>query len=352
MTVRYVVSDRAKALIKLATDGFECVHIPDLFHASHEISKLFAARLHRQRQRLQDKLSKAVAQLALLQQLVTAGSDEIALQQDVISRLKQEYQHITTGIEAYTNLLHRISLLLHPFATVSVVRPVSSAHIVRELHDVADALEALRDEYELTDSQKRLTKFATQIDDLAAVIDTWWLWVEEYLEPYDLDDDYTFWLRECLLPAIYWQVQAERTTQPHLKNCYQQAADQALDAFQRHPLTQDMTEGDLAYWQPWAEYMVAKFQRASSAVEGRNGYLSQLHHTGRGISPQRLQVLTVIHNFELKRPDGTTAAQRLFGREFPDLFDWLVKQMGDLPLPRTSRTTVTRKLLSLQAVPP
>lgn len=351
MTVRYVVSDRAKALIKLATDGFACVNIPDLFHASHEISNLFGARLHRQRQRLQDKLSKAVAQLALLQQLATA-SPEISTQQEVIVRLKSDYQHIATGIETYTNLLHRISLLMHPFAILSVVCPVTSAHIVQELHDVADALEALRNEYELTDSQKRLTKFAKQIDDLAAVIDTWWLWVEEHLEPYDLGDDCTLWLRECLLPTIYWQVQAERTTQPHLKDCYQHAADQALDAFQRHPLTPGMTEGDLAYWQPWAEYMVAKFQRASSAVEGRNGYLSQMHHTGRGISPQRLQVLTVIHNFGLKRPDGTTAAQRLFGREFPELFDWLVKQMGDLPLPRTSRTTVKRKLLSLQTVPP
>jgi len=235
---------------------------------------------------------------------------------------------------------------------LSAVRPIASARIVRELHDVADALEGLRDDYELTDSQQRLTKFANQIDDLAAVIDTWWLWVEEYLEPYDLGNDDTLWLRECLLPTIYWQVQAERTTQPYLKDRYQHAADQALGAFQRHPLTQGMTEGDLAYWQPWAEYMVAKFQRASSAVEGRNGYLSQMHHTGRGISPQRLHVLTVIHHFGLKRPDGTTAAQRLFGREFPELFDWLVKQMGDLPLPRKSRTAAQRKLLSLQAVPP
>jgi hypothetical protein len=351
MIVRYVVSDRAKALIKLATDGFECVSIPDLFHVSREISKLFAARLHRQHQRLQDTLNNAVAHLALLQQLANA-SPEISAQQEMIVGLQSEYRHIATGIETYTNLLHRISFLVHPFAISSVVSPVTSAHIARKLHDVADALEALRDEYELTDSQKRLTKVATQIDELAAIIDTWWLWVEEHLEPYELGDDATLWLRECLLPTIYWQVQAERTTQPELKQGYQQAADQALAAFQHHPLTQGMTEGDLAYWQPWAEYMVAKFQRASSAVEGRNGYLSQMHHTGRGISPQRLQVLTVIHNFGLKRPDGTTAAQRLFGREFPELFDWLVKQMGDLPLPRKSRTAATRKLLSLQAVPP
>ncbi len=54
--------------------------------------------------------------------------------------------------------------------------------------------------------------------------------------------------------------------------------------------------------------MIAKFQRASSAVEGRNGFLSQMHHNGRGISGRRLKVLTVIHNFVIRRPDGTTAA--------------------------------------------
>jgi hypothetical protein len=82
--------------------------------------------------------------------------------------------------------------------------------------------------------------------------------------------------------------------------------------------------------------MSAKFQRSSSAIEGRNGYLSRLHHCGRGISQQQLRVLTVIHNFDLKRTDGTTAAQRLFGEEFPDLFEWVIAQMGDLPLPRKS----------------
>jgi hypothetical protein len=113
MNVRYVVSDRAKALIKLATDGFECVSIPDLFHISREISKLFGVRLHRQRQRLQDKLAKATAQLALLQELANA-TPEISTQQEVIAHLKHEYQHIATGIETYTNLLHCISLLACP----------------------------------------------------------------------------------------------------------------------------------------------------------------------------------------------------------------------------------------------
>ncbi|MGK5091388.1 DUF6399 domain-containing protein [Deltaproteobacteria bacterium TL4] len=44
----------------------------------------------------------------------------------------------------------------------------------------------------------------------------------------------------------------------------------------------------------------------------------------RGLSSTRLKALTVISNFDSRRDDGTAAAERLFGRSFPDLFTWLV----------------------------
>lgn len=90
--------------------------------------------------------------------------------------------------------------------------------------------------------------------------------------------------------------------------------------------------------------MCGKFQRTSSAVEGRNGYLSGLHYSGRGSTEQTLKVLTIIHNFDIKRDDGTTAAQRLFEKLFPDLFEWVVPRMGELPRPRrTLKTTKSKK---------
>ena len=86
--------------------------------------------------------------------------------------------------------------------------------------------------------------------------------------------------------------------------------------------------------------MVSKFQRISSAVERRNGCLSQIHHNGRGISLKRLNVLTIIHNYYLKRSDGTTDAERLFKKKFSEPFEWVVNKMGDLPLPRKSKLLV------------
>jgi IclR helix-turn-helix domain len=40
--VRYLVSDRAKALIKLAQTGLGCLSIPDLFHLSHALAKSYS----------------------------------------------------------------------------------------------------------------------------------------------------------------------------------------------------------------------------------------------------------------------------------------------------------------------
>jgi len=97
--------------------------------------------------------------------------------------------------------------------------------------------------------------------------------------------------------------------------------------------------------------MSRQFQRSSSAVEGRNGCLSQMYHNGRGLSGKRLKALTVIHNYDIKREDGTTAAMRLFNTEFPDLFLWMLERMGELPLPRKSRERLTFNSLKLLDVP-
>ena len=88
-------------------------------------------------------------------------------------------------------------------------------------------------------------------------------------------------------------------------------------------------------------------------TNAENGCLSSSSQPfiGRGLSIKRLKALTVIHNFGLTRPDGTTAAERLFERDFPDLFEWIVNQMGDLPLARMDRKSSSDNLLNLQSVP-
>jgi hypothetical protein len=77
--------------------------------------------------------------------------------------------------------------------------------------------------------------------------------------------------------------------------------------------------------QGWLKQKAAQladiFQRSSSNVEGRNGYLSFRNHELRGLDrPRKRACLTAVHNFLLKRPDGTTAAERFFEQKPRSMF--------------------------------
>jgi hypothetical protein len=65
-----------------------------------------------------------------------------------------------------------------------------------------------------------------------------------------------------------------------------------------------------------AKRLATVFQRSSSNVEGRNGSLSRRSHQLRGLDlPRKRECFTAIHHFFLTRPDGATAAERLFGQQ-------------------------------------
>lgn len=185
-------------------------------------------------------------------------------------------------------------------------------------------------------AQKAIDTFEKQIASFAQGIDAWRQWVTLALDTQTQDPAIQRWVLSHLLPWLYWSQQADKTRQPTLKQRYQQAASSAFDRLFEQALTLQLEDNERQRWVLWGREFCAKYQRTSSAVEGRNGYLSKLHHARRGFSEQSLQVLTVIHNFDLKRPDGTTAAQRLFGHDFPDVFEWMLDHVRDLPMPRRS----------------
>ena len=89
---------------------------------------------------------------------------------------------------------------------------------------------------------------------------------------------------------------------------------------------------------PWSEEFKQKlmdkgremaqiYQRSSSCVEGRNGMLSLNYHRFHRLNERTLKALTVIHNFDARRDDGTTAAERLFEAKHENLFDSLVENV-------------------------
>src|SRR6266516_2772988 len=73
--VSYLVSDRAKALIKLAETGLDCLSIPDLFHLSHELTKSYSLVLFSRLRQAQQALSQAQECLATCQASDPSGAE-------------------------------------------------------------------------------------------------------------------------------------------------------------------------------------------------------------------------------------------------------------------------------------
>jgi len=230
--IEYIVSDRAKALIKLAVKGLECLSIPDLFHASYEIVKLFGLNLNRKKDNLRCKLAKAITELSLLKEL----SKDIREKEKMICNLKNEYAFIESGISRYQSLLHQLSLTIHPFDVNSSNKQTSTI-VLDLLIEIVVQIKTLQKEYDLNDNKKRIPKFNKQIEGIASLIDAWWLWCEETLHDDKIDNDLKDWLLMYLLPTAYWQYQVNKTKNPDLKESYRTALKNAQTKLEQHPLT-------------------------------------------------------------------------------------------------------------------
>ena len=326
----FMVSDGARALVKLALCGLGTVSVADLFHAMRALGRPIGSALGRQLAQLEKQVDTLHHQLGQ-----TTDKAEQQVLSSQLESLSHQHQQLEQDQHIYHQALADISQAVHPF-TLDTAQWQFFDGLTTQLTVPLSTLSKLTCLYGGDTAQKAIATFQAQIPHFATGIHAWWQWVIQALATETQEVDLQNWVLTALLPWVYWLQQADKTRQPHLKSRYQQAASDAYDQLMAQTMTLQMDAPQHQHWVQWCQWMCAKYQRTSSAVEGRNGYLSQRHHVNRGFSHQSLKVLTIIHNFDLKRPDGTTAAQRLFRQPFPDLFEWILSTIDELPMPRRS----------------
>src|ERR671914_900476 len=76
--VLYLVSDRAKALIKLAHTGLGCLSIPDLFHLSHDLAKGYSLSIFSRLRQAKEDLEQAKQRLETMQQNAQVDGIQVA----------------------------------------------------------------------------------------------------------------------------------------------------------------------------------------------------------------------------------------------------------------------------------
>ena len=349
--VSHAISDRAKALIKLAVMGFECDSGADLFHAQQDLSRWLGIKLARHTATIEKQVNVAqAAEENALETKTTTMTERQALKEQSITARKNYDQARQVQTEYHENL-QGISDDLHPFSLFDN-SPNDAEKVTAGLEARAKAIEQLADQQGISDHKDVMKKFRNPLQPLAVSVNFWWHWVNETLQGLAVDKGMEDWLTTTLLPVVYWHRHLHHTQNRQSREKYRKAWTHASHTLEAHPFSATLSDSEIQRWLSWAEWMVRQFHRSSSAVEGRNGSLSQLYHNGRGLTPQRLSALTVIHNYGLQHEDGTTAARRLFGTEHPELFSWVLEQMGELPLARRSRKPAIPnplKLLNVQA---
>jgi len=178
-------------------------------------------------------------------------------------------------------------------------------------------------------SMKRIRKAKKVVLDMIATILFFHMTVSAKIEALCLPSHVERAVRETLIPGLYLRRISNQAKDADERKRLRLKSSEILESIKgsNSPLSELNTE-DLEMIEQVGEECANLFQRSSSCVEGRNGQLSLRHHGLHRLSTRKLSALTTVHNYFIKRRDGTTAAERFFGSKPNEMFDYLLNNIG------------------------
>ena len=345
-------SDEATALRRHVEVDLDAHHSPDLFHGQHEVSK--ATGLHLARQVRQAAATAASAQARwegerAAQQAYEAQSPRpcgrppafAARIRAALTDLVQAETEHTLAQARQTEareLVRELGTLYHPYDLEhGQAQPVE--RVAERLDAVWTRLGHLAAAAELpTRARERLAKAQRLTTQLLATIAFFFATLQVQVETLALPPTLERALAEQLIPALYLDRVAARSTHAESRHRLRALSSQLLEPLRQgvHPL-QALSGAERARLEQVAGECADRFQRSSSGVEGRNGQLALHHHGRHRLSDRKLAALTAVHNFHIRRADGTSGAERFFGRAHESLFAQVLQRMPLPPRPARRR---------------
>jgi len=345
-------ADEAKALRRHAETDFGAHHSPDLFHGQHEVSKATSLALARDLRQAEAGVAAAqiqweaerAAQQAFEARVPRplgrppAFETRIQIALSALVACEAERDRARERQRDARELIRELGVLYHPYDPVDgQTQPVE--RVAARFTDVWTRLKGLAEAADLPErARERIMKAERLTVQWLATLAFFFATVSARVEALGLSPELETAVLEQLIPGIYLERVAARSTAAETRHRVQAASTALLDALRRpdHPL-QRLAPEESARVEQVAGACADLFQRSSSCVEGRNGQLSLHHHGRHRLSDRRLAALTGVHNFHIRRPDGTTAAERFFGRTHPALFEQLLLRVPLPPRPRRRR---------------
>ena len=313
-------SDEGRGIISHVKNGIGAHHAPDVFHVQQEISRAVSGSLagkvrqaetdvkaSEQELRKQEKKKEVYRSKKHGRGRPPSFDKRIEAAKEQADEASANLVDVVETQEQAGRARRAVSQVYHPY-NIETGNVQNAEEVDDKLNKVFEKLEAIAEKMHLRDStQKRIAKAKRVVVEMTATIAFYWLVVHAKIEALELSEDVEQVVMENLLPAYYLFTTAAKKKDADQRRQIQEKAE-GLIAIVHHeqcPIQRLSAEEkqaiDAVAWE-----CINVFQPSSSCVEGRNGQLALRHHALHRISDQKLNALKVVHNFHLRRIDGTT----------------------------------------------
>lgn len=313
VTIHHAVADRARGIARYVRSLVGAHASADLFHGLHDLGSAVLA-LHRKR----DAALRAARESA-----GAARREARALAR----RLEARIDVVTARLREVSDTFHPFELATGRAVSVEALRARLEQAVAR-VEDAAVASEVSAKVIARIEKAQRL------IPSWCATLAWWQALVNEHVAARAPSAEMAALVREVLIPLRYLERVVGRAASAEARRAPAAVVASLRERLVASAVWSTLPSAERSEWESTAAWLAEQFVRASSGVEGRNGLLSLRYHHRRALPPELLKALTVVHNFVLRREDGTTAAERFFGARHDDLFDHLLEVMPPLPRPR------------------
>jgi uncharacterized protein DUF6399 len=342
-------SDEAPGLLAYVEHYLEAHHSPDLFHVQHELVKAVSSPMATKERAAHKAVTEAMEQLERVQAHQQSAGDEpeqrgpgrppkapVSLEHAVQAleaasraheRLAQQREQIAQSIRGIGHAYHFVDLERGVRRNGQLIAADIQGHI--------EQVRAIAQHEGLSQScLERIEKAERVVPKMQATIEFVSGYVGQQIHQLDLTQPASFAMHAKLIPSYYLDRVAQTRTVRDGTPLRELAARLRAPLCEPGGVLHELNPEAHDQLHDEAKRLAAVFQRSSSNVEGRNGYLSLRNHQLRGLDlPRKRECFTAMHNFFLTRPDGTTAAERFFGQKPRSMFAAILGAVNIPPAP-------------------
>jgi Family of unknown function (DUF6399) len=342
-------SDEAPGLLAYVEHYLEAHHSPDLFHVQHELVKAVSGPMATKARAAYKAVSEAKEQHERLQSEPKSAGDAPEercpghLPKEPLC-LEQAEQMLAAACREHVRLAEQreqikasIRGIGHDYHFVDLERGVrrNGRLIAADIQARIEQIRTVAQHEGLSQScLERIEKAERVVPKMQATIEFISRYVAQQVNQLDVTPPVSFAMHAKLIPSYYLDRVAETHTVEGGAPLRELAERLRAPLFAPGGVLSVLSPATQKPLHDEAKRLATVFQRSSSNVEGRNGYLSLRSHQLRGLDlPRKRECFTAMHNFFLTRPDGTTAAERFFGQKPRSIFAAILESVELPPAP-------------------